>query len=173
VGSTVPLWVALVGALLPSVVAISALISAEARDKRRIEHERESRLREERIGAYRKLLAATSSAHVDRDGVRALGEAYEEISLLAGSDELDRAAARVWVEYGKTEKVSRRKPEDWGPGEDHAANFAQALDKARIARERFVRLAREELGVKGRYAGFRDLEGSTPGEALPGPETKP
>jgi hypothetical protein len=172
VGSTVPLWAALALGFLPSAVAIAALMSAEARDRKRIEHERESRLRDERIGAYRKLLAASAWAHTDHEKVAALSEAYSEISLLAGSDELDRAAARVWVEYGKTQRIGDKMLKN--PPEAGASDFAQALDKARTARERFVRLAHEELGVEGRSTGFRDLEGSSPpGEALPGPETQP
>jgi hypothetical protein len=53
----------------------------------------------------------------------------------------------VWVEYVKTQKVASKKPEDWELNEDHAADFAQALTRAREARDRFLELAREELQV--------------------------
>ena len=167
-GSKVPLWVALLLALLPSLVAIAAIVAAEIRDRRRIGHERESRLRDERIGAYRKLLSATTTAHTDRKGVNALSEARAEISLLAGTEELDRAAARVWTSYGNTQKIAAKSR---NPQNASSSLFSAYLGRAEAAKEQFLELAREELGVEGRSAGFRDLEGSTPGEDLPGPET--
>jgi len=179
VGSTVPLWIAVLLGLIPSVVAVVAIVAAELRDRRRLGHERnmkdaeleaqrETRLRDERIAAYRKLLAATTTAHVEREGVEALSAAYAEISLLASTDEIDRAAARVWTTHGKTQEISRKTKKD--PPEASVSDFAQALHKARIATDRFLELAREELQVKDRSAGFQKLEGPTPGEALPGPE---
>jgi hypothetical protein len=48
--------------------------------------------------------------------------------------------------------------------------FSHYLRQAEAAREGFLELAREELGVEGRSSGWRSLEESTPGEALPGPE---
>lgn len=91
----IPLWVAVVIGLGPSVVAVVALLAAELRDHRRIKHEREMRLRDEWIAAYRKLLTATTNAHVDREAVDELSAAYVEISLLASTDEIDRRAAEV------------------------------------------------------------------------------
>jgi hypothetical protein len=165
VSSAVPLWVAVLLSLIPSVVAVVAIVTAEVRDRRRLAHEKESRLRDERIAAYRKLLAATSTAHVEREGIEALAESYAEITLLAGTDELERAAAKVLTAYAETQSIADKKVEDWEPDEDHAANFAQALDKARIAREAFLKLARQELRIEQRQQeggpGLRSL-GDTP-----------
>ncbi len=97
--------------------------------------ERTALLREERISAYRELLAATTTAHTKRESVAALSAAYAEVSLLAGSEELERAAAAVWIEYGKTQKVASKKPENWGPDEDPAADFARALTRAEEAKK--------------------------------------
>ncbi len=180
-GSTVPLWVAVVFGLSSPVVAIVALVAAEIRDRRRLQHERDmkeaeieagrdDRVRDERIAAYRKFLSATSRARMDREGVQALAEDYAEISLLAGSDELDRAAARVWVDCGQAQKIARRMQEEKGEAVDRTSEFAQALTKVGNARDHFLKLAREELGVEGRSAGFTDLEESTSSDALSDPE---
>jgi hypothetical protein len=159
VSSTVPLWVALVGPAAAILVTAITLWFTNRREAQRQGHElrlkekeleagHAARLRDERITAYRKLLAATTTAHTERESVAALSEAYAEISLLAGSKELDRAAARVWVEYGKTQKVASKKSEDWGPDEDPAADFAQALTRAGEAKNNFLFLARKELQVE-------------------------
>ena len=158
----------LLGALIAVGGVVITVVSNNRRERERLKNEKENRLRDERIGAYRKLLAATSGAEANREKVASLSEAYSEISLLVGSEELDRAAAQVWVYYGNTHQTGDKMIKN--PPQAGASDFAQALHKARIARERFVRLAREELGVEGRSSGWRNLEGSTPGEALPDPE---
>jgi hypothetical protein len=139
----------LLGALLAVVGVVATIIFTNRRERDRQEHERllkgaeleaarVARLRDERIAAYRKLLTASTTAHVEREGVQALYEAYEEITLLAGSPELERAAARVWTAYGQTQKEAGRASEAFSP----------ALDEARIAREAFLKQAREELGIE-------------------------
>jgi heme exporter protein D len=163
VSKDVPLWVAVVIGLGPSVVAVAAIIAAFLQHHRQLEHERQSRLRDERIAAYRKLLTATTKAHTDREAVAELSAAYVEISLLASTDEIDKAADKVWVRYGTTQQVTEKKDYE-------ASEYAQALNRARAARDKFLKLAREELGVKGRSAGFHDLEGDDPGEELPEPQ---
>jgi hypothetical protein len=185
---------ATVSPLLAALLAVSGVLGtiyfSNRRESDRQEHERllkdaeleaareVRRLRDERIAAYRKLLAATTTAHVDREGVAALATAYAEISLLASTDEIDRAAAEVWVRYGTAQRISDKSKR----GEDTGTDFSQALNKAQTATDKFLTLARAELRVKGRSEdflavvkgwseGFRDLEGSSPGEAIPGPET--
>ncbi len=168
-----PLWAALTLGFLPSVVAIAAIVSAELRDRRGVQQERENRLRDERLAAYRKMLAATSTAHVDREGVEVLAETYAEISLLAGSYELSRAAKKVWIEYAKVRRIAAKMEKYPGENPEEASkDYALAIRKADTAQTQFLKLAREELGVEGRSPSFRDLEGSTPGEDLPGPETE-
>ena len=147
-----------VSALIAVGGVLASILFTNKREKDRLEHERKTkqveleaehaaRFRDERINAYRRLLAATTSAHVDREAAAELSEAYAEISLLAGSVELDRAAARVWVMYGKTQKVADKTKKD--PESASATDFAQALDKARVAKEKFLELARKELRVEG------------------------
>src|SRR5215213_1415693 len=132
--STVPLW--LIAA--PSVVAVVAIVAAELRDRRRLTHEKEMRLRDERIAAYRKLLAATTTAHVERSGVDALTAAHAEIALLASTDEIDGAAAEVKLAYWQKQKRSYRETQDL---DAPASESAQALRKAEAARNRFLTLA--------------------------------
>jgi hypothetical protein len=141
----------ILGALLAVGGVLLTLRSNNRRERDRQEHERllkdaeleaarVARLRDERIAAYRTLLTALTTAHVEREGVQALYEAYEEITLLAGSPELERAAARVWTAYGQTQKEAGKASEAFSP----------ALDEARIAREAFLKQAREELGIEQR-----------------------
>lgn len=172
VSSTVPLWLAAVIGFMPSAVAIAALMSAESRDKRRVEHEREERFRGERIGAYQKLLAATVSAHVDDEQFGALAAAYSEISLLARSDELRTTAEGVFVEFRESRKAVRRAVENGSTNEAHTADVTQALQKAYNVKDRFLELARKDLGVEGHSSTFRDLEESIPSEDSSGPEAR-
>jgi hypothetical protein len=169
----------ILGALLAVGGVLLTLRSNNRRERDRQKHERllkdaeleaqkESRLRDERIAAYRKLLAATTNAHIDREGVAALGTAYAEVSLLASTDEIDRAAAEVWVRYGETQRKSYRETQDT---EAPSSDFVQPLRRAEAARDRFLALAQKELGIEGRTAGYRDLEGSSSADALPDPKT--
>ncbi len=171
----------LAAALIAVLGVIGTIIFTNLREKDRQEHERllkdaelaaasSGRLRDERIAAYRKMLAATSTAHVNREGVEVLAGTYAEISLLAGSYELSRAAQGVWIEYAKLRRLGVEMEKN--PEEASQEDYALASDKADTAQEQFLKLAREELGVEGRSPSFRDLEGSTPGEDLPGPETE-
>ena len=125
--------------------AFATIMYTNWRERDRMEHERSMRLRDERIGAYRRLLAATTTAHTEREAVDALAAAQEEISLLAGSPKLTRAASAVWVRYGATQRTADKTREN--PVNTTAADFARALDKARVAKEEFLELARKELGV--------------------------
>jgi hypothetical protein len=166
VTNEIPLWVAVVIGLGPSVVAVFAIADTNIRDRRRLAHERETWLKDKRIEAYRKMLAATTKAHTERDAVDELFASYVEISLIASTDEIDRAADEVLVRYFQTQKASYRQTQD----PEASSGYAPALNKATAARDRFLALTRKELGIKGRTAGFRDLEGATPGNELPDPE---
>jgi hypothetical protein len=135
--------------------------------EKELEAAREARLRDERIIAYRKFLAATTTAHVEREGVAALTEAYAEISLLASTDEIDRAAAEVKVAYFQAQDASRRAKQDL---EAPTEGSGLPLRRAEVARDRFLLLIQKELGLEGRTAGYRDLEESSPDEELPDPE---
>jgi hypothetical protein len=146
--------------LLAALVAVGGVVATikytNQRERDRQEHERElkgkelaaerqSRLRDERIAAYRRLLAATTTAHTEREAVEELAEAQAEISLLAGSPELAHVAEKVWVRYGETQRTADKSKKD--PTKTPPGDFAQALNKARLAREEFLGLARKELGV--------------------------
>ena len=62
--SEIPLWVAVVIGLGPSVVAVFAIVDTNIRDRRRLAQERESWLKDKRIEAYRKMLTATTRRQV-------------------------------------------------------------------------------------------------------------
>lgn len=144
--------------ILAALIAVSGVVitvvSNNHRERSRLEHEqeikqaeldaeREARLRDERIAAYRKFLAATTTAHVDRENVAMISEACAEISLLARTPELASAAMKVWVGYGSTQQIAAKAETD--SESFSAADFAQALTKARDATEEFLKLARQEL----------------------------
>lgn len=143
-------------ALVAVLGVIATIRYTNRRERDRQEHERQmkdkklvaerlARLREERIGAYRRLLAATTTAHTEREAVEDLAAAQAEISLLAGTPELARAASAVWLRYGATQDVARKMDED--PANTSTGDFAKALDGARESKEEFLELARRELGV--------------------------
>lgn len=115
--------------LLAALVAVGGVLATirytNRREHDRLEHERALRLRDERIGAYCRLIAATTTAHTEREGVEALAAASAEITLLAGSTELEEAAAKVWVRYGKTQETARKMSKD--PANTSAGDFAKAL----------------------------------------------
>jgi hypothetical protein len=87
----------ILGAVLAIGGVIASIIYANQRERDRQRHERllkdaeleaqkEARFRDERIAAYRKPLAATTTAHVEQEGVDAISAAYAEISMLASTD---------------------------------------------------------------------------------------
>ena len=164
----------LLGALIAVGGVVITVVSNNRRERERLKNEKENRLRDERIGAYRKLLATTATAHRDNDAVRAIAGTYWEISLLTESDGLADAAAEVRKEYAKTARIARQllKNEKASSVTDSEkrAEYEQAATKAQAATARFLELAREELGVEGRSVGFRYLEDATPGEGPAGPE---
>jgi hypothetical protein len=172
----------LLGGLLGALIAVGGVLLTirytNQRELDRQDHERrlkdaeleankDQRFRDERIAAYRKLLAATATAHHDIEAVAALAAAYAEISMLASTDAIDRAADKVWVAYGRAQEASEKLQRD---PETPTSEYAQALNEASTARDEFLVLAHEELGAKGRTAGFHDLEGDDAGDALPDSE---
>ena len=162
----IPLGAAVAIGLGPSVVAVVALIVGELRHRRQLKHERKSWLRDKRIEAYRKLLAATTQAHTERDALDELFAAYVEISLIASTDEIDRAADELLVRYAQTQRSSYRETQET----EASSGFSPALYEAHKARDRFLALTHKELDeIKGRSASFRDLEGSSPGEGCRDP----
>ncbi len=135
----------LITALAIIAGAFATILYTDRRERSRMEHERSMRLRDERIAAYRRLLAATTTAHTEREAVEALAAAQAEISLIAGSPELAQAAEKVWVRYGAAQRTADKTKKD--PTNTSAGDFAKALTKAEDARDEFLRLAREELEV--------------------------
>ena len=168
VSTNIPLWVAVVIGLGPSVVAVVAIVAADWRDRRRLKHEREMRLRDERIAAYRKLLAATPTAANDREGAAALAAAYAEISLLASTDEMNEVAREVWLGYALTQRISEEAKKE---GKERGEDYLRASARAHHAKDRFLALAHAELGVEGRsHKDLRAVEGYAPGEGMPYPQ---
>lgn len=135
-----------------------------------MKHEREMRLRDERIAAYRRFLAATANAHANREGVAAMGAAYSEVSLLTSTDEIAHVAYGVWVLYDRAQRIyanARDKERDAKNPRSLVGKYRYEAEEERV---RFLMLAQTELGIEGRSTGYLDAELMTPDEALPGPE---
>jgi heme exporter protein D len=170
VSNDVPLWFAVVLTLIPSVVAVAAIVAADLMDRRRLKHEREMRLRDERIAAYRRFLAATANAHGNREGVAAMAAAHSEVSLLASTDEIARVAYGVWVTYDRAQRIFAKSRDRESATKDPTSLVAQYRHRAEEERVRFLMLAQAELGLEGWSTGYRDAEWMSPDEALPWPE---
>jgi hypothetical protein len=135
-----------------------------------LEAQKQARLRDERIIAYRKFLAATTTAHVEREGVEAMAAAYAEVSLLASTDEIARVAYGVWVSYDRAQRIFAKTRRRERAAKNPSSLVAQYRHRAEEERVRFLMLAQAELGIEGRSTGYRDAEWMTPDEALPDPE---
>lgn len=110
-----------------------------------LEAAKESRLRDERIASYRKLLAATVHAPTEREHSEQISLAYAEVELVAGSANLARAAKGVWTRYGRVESLGRELKRD--PSEEKQREWSKALAAAMDYRESFLDLAKKELGI--------------------------
>jgi hypothetical protein len=171
----------ILGAVLAIGGVILTIIYTNKRERDRQQHERllkdaeleaqkESRLRDERIAAYRRFLAATTNAHANREGVAAIAAAYSEVSLLASTDEIARVAYGVWVTYDRAQRIFAKSRDRERATKNPTSLVAQYRHRAEEERVRFLMLAQAELGLEGRSTGYRDAEWMTPDEALPEPE---
>ncbi len=106
------------GALIALIGVIYSIRRNGRSDEARIDHEREnkereleaakqSRLRDERIASYRKLLAATVHAPTEREHMKQISLAYAEVELVAGSADLAHAAKGIWTRYGRVERLGQ------------------------------------------------------------------
>jgi hypothetical protein len=171
VSSTVPLWIAVLLSLIPSVVAVVAIVAAEFRDRRRLKHEREMQLNEARREAYANLSKLTKGMNIENtEAVPEVREAHAQVEILGGNPELLDVAdtlVRMWTgAWQSARRAHEEGASPWdAPGYKNLENLLPGLRAA------FLDRTREELGVKGRSAGARELEASPPDDALPGPET--
>ncbi len=182
-----------VAPLLVALIAVSGVVwtvvSNNRRERERQTHERklkeleldatrESRFREERIKAYSTLarLTKTMSLEAPEDPLPAVYEALSQVEILAQDpklreigEELVDTWAGAWrsAHGAHLEGVGPLESPFDTPGYRNREGLISALRNA------FIDLAKNELGVEGRTTGLADLEGSNPGEALPGPEAKP
>jgi hypothetical protein len=89
VNKDIPLWVAVVIGLGPSVVAVVAIVAAEFRDRRRLQHEREMQLNEARREAYANLSKLTKGMNIETpEAVPEVREAHALVEILGGNPKL-------------------------------------------------------------------------------------
>ena len=147
--SAVPLWAAVLLSLIPSVVAVVAIVAAELRDRRGLDHEREMQLNEARREAYATLARLTRGMDYQKlESVREVQEAYTMVELLGGNpklldvaDKLARTWSEAWQSVRNAHEEESPNPRD-APGYRNRANLLHALRRA------FIAHAREEIGVK-------------------------
>jgi hypothetical protein len=148
VAKDIPLWVAVVIGLGPSVVAVVALVAAELRDRRRLAHEREMQLNNERRQAYATLARLTRGVDFHKlESVREVQEAYAMVELLGEDPKLLKIAddlVRTWSGAWRSARDAHEEGANpWdAPGYRNVANLVRDLRRA------FIDRAREELGVE-------------------------
>ena len=113
----VPLWFTVVLTLIPSVVAVAAIGAADLMDRRRLKHERETRLWDERLEAYMAYMAVCDRIHGGDHSPEAKAELRKVVAvveLVSLSKEV-QDSVRVLTnhlilrtESGETEAVSLR-----------------------------------------------------------------
>jgi hypothetical protein len=141
----------ILGAVLAIGGVILTIIYTNKRERDRQQHERllkdaeleaqkESRLRDERIAAYRRFLAATTNAHANREGVAAIAAAYSEVSLLASTDEIARVAYGVWVTYDRAQRIFAKSRDRERATKNPTSLVAQYRHRAEEERVRFLML---------------------------------
>ena len=113
----VPLWFTVVLTLIPSVVAVAAIVAADLMDRRRLKHEREMRLRDERREAYMAYMAVCDRIHGGdhspeaKAELRKIVEVVELVSLSKEVQDSVRVLTNhliIRTERGETEAVSLR-----------------------------------------------------------------
>lgn len=146
----------ILGALIALIGVIFSLRQNGRREDARMKNEREnkemeleaaheSRLRDERIASYRKLLAATVHAPTERKHSKQIALAYAEVELIAGSADMAHAAKGVWTRYGRVQNLGQRLGRD--PSEEKQREWSKALTAAMDYRDSFLDLAKKELGI--------------------------
>jgi hypothetical protein len=117
VSKNVPLWFTVVLTLIPSVVAVAAIVAADLMDRRRLKHEREMRLRDERREAYLAFMAVCDRLHGGDHSPEAKAELRKIVAVveLVSLSEEVQDSVRVLnnhliirTEKGETEEVSPR-----------------------------------------------------------------
>jgi hypothetical protein len=78
----VPLWFTVVLTLIPSVVAVAAIVAADLMDRRRLKHEREMRLRDERREAYMAYMAVCDRIHGGDHSPEAKAELRKVVAVI-------------------------------------------------------------------------------------------
>ncbi len=113
----VPLWFTVVLTLIPSVVAVAAIVAGDLMDRRRLKHEREMRLRDERREAYMAYMAVCDRIHGGDHSPEAKAElrkivaVVELVSLSKEVQDSVRVLTNHLIlrtESGETEAVSLR-----------------------------------------------------------------
>ena len=111
----VPLWFTVVLTLIPSVVAVAAIAAADLMDSRRLKHEREMRLRDERREAYLAYMAVCDRIHGGdhspeaKAELRKIVEVVELVSLSKEVQDSRQALTNhliIRTNKGETETVS-------------------------------------------------------------------
>jgi hypothetical protein len=148
VNKDIPLWVAVVIGLGPSVVAVVAIVAAEFRDRRRLQHEREKQLNEARREAYANLSKLTKGMNIETpEAVPEVREAHALVEILGGYPKLLDVAGtlvRMWTgAWQSARNAYEEGASPWAaPGYKNVENLLPGLRAA------FLDRAREELGVQ-------------------------
>jgi len=160
---------------------VAAIVAAEFRERRRLEHEQEiqrleieerrwSTLREERLRAYSTFARLTKTVDAENPSpAPALAEAHSEIEMLTDNPELTTAAAVLLQRWGVAWERSRKALEAGAENPYGMPEFQTLRDELDSRRTIFLRLARAEVAPKA-LRRKEPPEVATPAEPRPGPE---
>ena len=155
--TTLPTWLFALLGLAGPVVAGLAVLASELRDRRRLEHERESQrlemeerrlatLREDRMRAYSELARKTKALRpTPHEEAGDLVEILSEIELLTDDPRLLEVAGELVGKAGRARIASWKLQER---NEGTIEELQAAADEVTECRTRFIRAAKEELGAK-------------------------
>jgi hypothetical protein len=146
--STFPVSVALVLAAAPPVVAVVAIVLAGLRERTRPKHEREMRLRDERLRAYLTLARTTRGVDPTQPYDMAdVAEALSEVELLTESPEVLEAATTLHGATALARRVVRKRYTAGDPRPERTDFVRNFIRRAAAARNAFIGAARTELGL--------------------------
>ncbi len=149
-----PLWSPIITASATLIGTLGAvwltLFLTNRREAKRLEHERQMKIREERLRAYATLARLTKSVEATEPyQSKDVAEAHSEIEMLTDNSKLKVAADRLLGDALRWRKKAR----DWyieGAENPYShPEVVHARETTDRARNEFIRLAKEELRSTG------------------------
>jgi hypothetical protein len=125
------------------------LFFTNRREAKRLKHEREMKLREERLKAYATFARVTKNIDASEPyQTKDLAEAHSTIELLTDNSELQQATEQLWVAALRWRKVASHHYEKGVENPYAQPDTEHARDSVDQRRNEFLRLAKEDLELE-------------------------